>query len=115
MRLKPALIACALTLSPIAASAEGSASTEKTVALQGPIVPATVAASIGRLRDRADSLRKEGDYEAALAAYQSEIALAGESADRRQATRARYAPAADVDAEIAAHRRKRTQSPGGVK
>ena len=59
MRLNTLLLACTLALPAFAAPAPG----------------------VSPMRDRADSLRKQGDYEAALEAYQSEMALTGETAD----------------------------------
>jgi tetratricopeptide (TPR) repeat protein len=58
MRLRSALLACLVALPALAAPPAGS-----------------------DMRSRADALRKQGDYEAALAAYESEMAIEGETAD----------------------------------
>lgn len=63
MRLKPALLACALTCASPAAA-------------QGAAAPRP-GASAQELRDRGDALRKTGDYPAALEAYQAARAAPG--------------------------------------
>ncbi len=82
MRLKIVLPACILALPALAASAPADPPRPRPVALQGPALPSAVASSTAsRIRARADSLRKQGDYEAALDAYQAEMAITGETAD----------------------------------
>jgi len=50
--------------------------------LQAPeVTPALRRTMASQIRARADSLRKQGNYQAALEAYQSEMALTGETAD----------------------------------
>src|SRR5438105_9786093 len=83
MRLNPALLACILAAPALATRAAAEPATQQKLALQAPpLVTAPASANAGQFRLRADSLRKQGDYEAALEAYQSEMALSGESADR---------------------------------
>ena len=79
MRLKLVLLACSLAWSALAAPEPGRPDPARTPA------PAP-ALQLGRMvadqvRARADFLRKQGDYQAALEAYQSEMTITGETAD----------------------------------
>jgi tetratricopeptide (TPR) repeat protein len=85
MRLKLALFVCCLVSSALAAPEPGRPvpAGARTAA---PAPAPAAALEMGRmladqLRARGDSLRKQGDYEAALEAYQSEMTLTGETAD----------------------------------
>jgi len=49
--------------------------------IAAPAFAAPPSPDVTRIRARADSLRRQGDYEAALEAYQREMAIAGETAD----------------------------------
>ncbi len=69
MRLNAALLACTLASSAYAAKQPREAA------------PALDFLVVNQIRARADALRKQGDYEAALEAYRSEMSLAGETAD----------------------------------
>jgi tetratricopeptide (TPR) repeat protein len=88
MRLNAALIACTLTSSawadpqPREAAQKRSATPASATAVRSPeIAPALGVVVAAQTRQRADFLRKEGDYQAALEAYQAELTLTGETAD----------------------------------
>jgi len=83
MRLNAALLACTLASSAFAAEQpRESAHARKAASARGPeAAPALDIMVANQLRARADALRKQGDYEAALEAYRSEMGLTGETAD----------------------------------
>ncbi|HSB19743.1 MAG TPA: tetratricopeptide repeat protein [Anaeromyxobacteraceae bacterium] len=69
MRLRVALLACTL-VSPLPALPQASGAE-----------PPRNTSSVQELRERGDALRKEGDYAAALQAYEAARAAGGDSAD----------------------------------
>ena len=82
MRLKPALLVCTLVFPALAAPAKRDPAKAREAAARAPdIAPAMGVVIAEQMRARADSLRKQGDYEGALEAYQSEMTLTGETAD----------------------------------
>ena len=83
MRLTALVFAFLFAAPSFATSAPQEGGAHRTVALQGPaLVPGAPSVAARSIRIRADSLRQQGDYEAALEAYESEMAIAGETADR---------------------------------
>jgi hypothetical protein len=84
MRLNPVVLACTLVSSAFAASPprEPARTRNAAASARAPeVAPALGMIVAQQVRARADSLRKRGDYEAALEAYQSEMTLTGETAD----------------------------------
>src|SRR5712671_2536122 len=83
MRLNVALIACSLATSAFAdpQPREPARARGATAARAPDPAPPLGMVVAHQMRARADSLRKQGDYEAALDAYQSEMAVEGETAD----------------------------------
>jgi len=82
MRLNPALLACTLATAAIADPQPREPARARSAAARAPeVAPPIGMMAVSQARTRADSLRKQGDYEAALDAYQSEMTLAGETAD----------------------------------
>jgi len=82
MRLTAALLAC-MASSAFAAEQPREATRARKVASARAPEP-TLALDVlvaNQTRARADALRKQGDYEAALEAYRSEMGLTGETAD----------------------------------
>ena len=83
MRLNAALLACTIASSAFAApQPREAAGGRSATANRAPgILLAPGVAVANQIRARADSLRKQGDYEAALEAYRSEMTITGETAD----------------------------------
>jgi tetratricopeptide (TPR) repeat protein len=83
MRLNAVLLACALASSARAAPEprEATRARNTTVTRASEIAPVLGVAVATQIRARADSLRKQEDYEAALDAYQAEMTITGETAD----------------------------------
>jgi hypothetical protein len=82
MRLNAALLACTLASPAFAApQPRETARARSTTPTRLEIAPVLGAVAANQIRARADSLRKQGDYEAALEAYHSEMTLTGETAD----------------------------------
>ncbi len=83
MRLNAALLACTLASSAFAAQQprEAARARNATSARAPEVAPALDFVVANQIRARADALRKQGDYEAALEAYRSEMSLTGETAD----------------------------------
>ncbi|HKB75880.1 MAG TPA: tetratricopeptide repeat protein [Myxococcales bacterium] len=83
MRLNVALIACSLATSAFAdpQPREPARAHSATAARAPDPAPPLGMVVAHQMRARADSLRRQGDYEAALDAYQSEMAVEGETAD----------------------------------
>jgi tetratricopeptide (TPR) repeat protein len=81
MRLTSLLFACALTTSAFAAQPGETTVAQGTSPAAPGISPAASAGAGAQYRQRGDLLRKEGDYQAALVAYQTEMKLTGETAE----------------------------------
>jgi hypothetical protein len=83
MRLNAAMLACTLSSSAFAAQQprEAARAQDATATRAPEIAPVLGVAVANQIRIRADSFRKQGDYEAALEAYQSEMTITGETAD----------------------------------
>src|SRR5437016_9853181 len=82
MRLNIALLACSLATSAIADPQPGEPARARNAAARAAeIAPPLGMIVAHQVRARADTLRKQGDYEAALDAYQSEMTITGETAD----------------------------------
>jgi hypothetical protein len=83
MRLNVVLLACTLASSTFAdpQPREATRTRSATAAGASGISPAHGVAAATQIRARADSLRKQGDYEAALEAYEAEMTITGETAD----------------------------------
>src|SRR5438445_12572031 len=82
MRLNIALLACSLATSAIADPQLREPARARNAAARAPeIAPPLGMIVANQVRARADALRKQGDYEAALDAYQSEMTITGETAD----------------------------------
>ena len=83
MRLNVVVLACTLASSAFAAPQphEATRARSATATRASEIAPALGVAVATQIRARADSLRKQGDYEAALEAYEAEMTITGETAD----------------------------------
>ncbi len=82
MRLNLAMLACILAAPAFADPTPRESVDKRAVALRSPeILGVAGTRAPAQLRARADLLRKQGEYEAALEAYQSEMAITGETAD----------------------------------
>src|SRR5207244_8835025 len=82
MRLNIALLACSLATSAVADPQPREPARARNAAARAPeIAPPLGMIVANQVRARADALRKQGDYEAALDAYQSEMTITGETAD----------------------------------
>ena len=83
MRLNVVVLACTLASSAFAASQprEATRARSATATRASEIAPALGVAVATQIRARADSLRKQGDYEAALEAYEAEMTITGKTAD----------------------------------
>jgi len=84
MRLKAALLACSLALPAVAdpRPPDGTRALKAVPARSTADVPPGLGSMVAeQIRVRANSLRKRGDYQAALDAYQSEMTITGETAD----------------------------------
>jgi len=83
MRLNPAFLACTLATAAIAdPQPREPARARSAAAARAPDIAPPIGMMVAnQVRTRADSLRKQGDYEAALDAYRSEMTLTGETAD----------------------------------
>jgi tetratricopeptide (TPR) repeat protein len=83
MRLNAALLACTLAAPAVAAPPpRDNNSARKAASIQAPEVAPSLGFMVAdQIRARADSLRKQGNYGAALEAYQSEMTITGETAD----------------------------------
>jgi tetratricopeptide (TPR) repeat protein len=83
MRLKPALLVFSLISSVFADPQSREPTRSRAAALQRTAQPAPLLGMMAarQIRASADAFRAQGDYEAALEAYQSEMTLTGETAD----------------------------------
>src|SRR2546430_4761843 len=82
MRLNIALLACSLATSAIADPQPREPARARNAAARAPeMAPPLGMIVANQMRARGDALRKQGDYEAALDAYQSEMTITGETAD----------------------------------